>query len=178
MQEVAISTSDLPEGVESLRNPILVDREELDDLKGKASDSDKEYEDLRSTVEELRGEKDRVEELEDELEELRDKAEAVDEVKGAYAEELSESGLLDKEDYMEMEVSNLRSKVDDLEEAEENNKDPNPSGNSDPGDNFDPEEDEVEEEIASLKENIEWYEDQGWESNAEAARDELAELQE
>jgi len=176
MHEITISNDDVPEGVENLHNPVLVDREELDELKGKATEGEKEYEELRNTIEELREEEDRVEELEEEVDELRSKAEAVDDVKAAYAEELSQSGLLDKEDYMAMEVSNLRTKVEDLEEKEEANEEPDPSG--DAGASVDdPTDDEVEEEIASLKSGIEWYEEQGWESNAEAAREELADLE-
>lgn len=179
MKEVTLSPEHLPEGIEAPSRATLVSGDELDDLKAKAGDSDKDFAELKDRIEEIEELREEKEDLKEENEKLRSKAEAVDEVKEAKAEELAEFGVLDKEDYMTMDVASLRSKASDLQEKKEEEETPNPNG--DPGSQKEFEEtpeEENAEEIADLKESIEWYENNGWESNADAAREELAELQE
>lgn len=175
MKEVSVPEDTYPDGIEVPRNPVLVNRDQLDELKGKASDTDKDYEEMKESFEEMTEAQERVEELESQVDELQAKADAVDEVKGTYAEELSSHGILDKEDYMEMDVANLRSKVSDIEKGEEG--DPAPNGNPANPEELQGNEDNAEE-IAQLRENIEWYEERDWDSNAKRARKELEELTE
>lgn len=185
MQTISISADAFEDDsdVEELSEPVVVEQGELDNLRANAEEGERDYDELRETIDNLSDSQEKVEELENEVEELREKAEAVDEVKSSYAEELAEEGLLDAEDYMDMEVATLREKASDLEAEEELNEDDNPNPK---GDNLTEEElnesetveDEVEEEVAELREEKEWFEEQGWEENARNTQQKIEELTE
>lgn len=184
MKHYDIDEEALPEGAE-LSEPVLVDQAELSDLEDKASRADEEFDDLRDSISELSDIKERKEELEEKVAELEEKAEEIDQVKETYAAELADAAgdVVQTDDFMHLEVSELRERVEELEDEQEDaeleESDPDPD--SEDVENAELEEDddaEVDQEVSELEEKLEWYENQGWSAAAEEAREELSELKE
>lgn len=183
-KEVYISEDDLPESVASVDEPVVVEREELQELREEAS-NDGEIEELQESLgmlDDLRDEKEEleeeVEELNAEIEELEEQVEEVEDVKSMYAEELTEETPFETEELMDFSLNTLREKHEDLDTSDVTETDPDPQGS-------DVEEEELEEddgpdpsdeEIEELESQLEFYERRGWSEPAANTRAELEEL--
>lgn len=135
-----------------------------------------EYEQTQEEIEELRAEN---EALEADMESLQ---EEIDLVKEAYAEELSEVRGFDTETLTEkFTLEELREEFEAEFESVESLAEPEPEPEPKSGDVGVEETEELssdvdEEEIEELEEKLATYEEMGWESNADAVREELADL--
>lgn len=186
MEYTELAEDKVPEGVDA-SSPVLVDEAELSALQEKANRADEDFDDLKESISELSEIRERKEDLEEEVEELREKAEAVEDVKEMHAEELAEAAgdIVETDDFMHLELSELRERTEDLEldedeveeeELEENDPDPQ----SEDVENEELEENEGteydEEEVAELEDKLEWYEQRGWDNQVEELEAELEEI--
>lgn len=166
--------------VERLEAQAIAMDADLSDL-GIVKKSD--YEATQEEIESLRAEN---EALEADMEELR---EEITLVKEAYAEELSAVRGFDTETLVEkFELEELREEFEDefggVEELAEASQPEPKSGDvgetEELADEETPEDEESAEELQAeideLEEKLATYEEMGWESNAQAVREELAEL--
>jgi DNA repair exonuclease SbcCD ATPase subunit len=179
--EEALEASEGEETItEEFQDPVVVEQADLEDLRLTAEEAERDYDQLRESVEDLQGPQDRVEELEEHIERLQHQADAVEVVKREYASELSESGVLDTEDYLHLDVATLQEKVSDLEHSTEvGREDPAPKGASLSEEELDKAhgvENQPDAEIEELREKASQYEEMGWDKNAEKVRSEIAEL--
>lgn len=183
-KEIYLSKDDLPESIDSVSDPVVVESEELERLRQEADD-DSQFEELQSSLDELgdiREEKndleDEVEEREARIEELEEQVEEIDDVKSMYAEELEAETPFDVEELMDFDLATLREKHESLDTSPVDDTDPDPqSGDIDEEElEESDEDDEVDEEIESLETKLEFYESKGWEANADSVQEELSEL--
>lgn len=179
MKQIHIDSESLPEAVEDLSNPVVVNGDALEELEEEAqSDNSTEELEAYEKLEDIREEK---EQLEAELSEYKKKAEEIGEVKEMYAEELAESSPFEVDDLKDFDLATLREKVDALQEEEEEaetQSDPDPRGGDVDEEELGEEDvdEEAEERIEELEGQLEWYEKRGWDSQAETVREELSEL--
>lgn len=181
-REVYLDEDDLPESVNSVDDPVVVERAQLEELRSAAEDdSEDQFEELQdelSGLNEIREEKEsleeEVEELQDRIEELEEQNAEVEEVKEMYAEELTEETPFEAEELMDFDLDTLREKHDALEEEDVTDTDPDPQGDNPSEEELEDEPEEEEDvEVEELEEKLEFYESRGWTSPAESVREEL-----